>query len=191
MLIRKELNGFRGSEEDVSHRLVQASKAYELDYFVNMTADCPLVPYDLIGNLITTFQNTNADLVSCYELPVGIYLSGINPPAMERLNQIKSTNISEYWLNYFLKTNLFNVVPLIVDKSLLRTNYRFALDYPEDYKFLKLLYEGLGKDAYKATTKEIISYVDSNPDLIKINFDCNRKMMERSNLDPNSQVKIK
>ncbi len=182
---------FRGSEEDVSLRLYEAAEAYALDYIISMTADCPLLPYEMIGDLVDTFKSTNADLVTCYELPAGIYLSGVKPKAMKRLIEMKASDNTEYWLYYFLKTNLFKVVALPVDSSLLRSDYRFTLDYPEDYEFLKTVYEGLGPEAYKATTKEIISFVDAHPELAQINIECNKKMKERSLADPNSEVKLK
>jgi spore coat polysaccharide biosynthesis protein SpsF (cytidylyltransferase family) len=94
-------------------------------------------------------------------------------------------------LYYFLKTDLFKVVPLDVDESLLRPDYRFALDYPEDFEFLKAVYEGIGMDTYKKTTKEIIDFVDAHPELAAINKDCNKKMQERSKADPASEVKLK
>lgn len=182
---------FRGSEEDVCLRLFEASKAYNLDYFISMTADCPLLPFDLIEDLINTFNKTKADLVSCYELSSGLFLSGVKPTAMQRLINEKDSENTEYWLYYFLKTDMFKVVPLDIDKTLIRPNYRFSLDYPEDMTFLRSVFEGLGQNTYKATTKEIIEFVDANPTLAEVNKDCSKKAKERTNADSASKVRLK
>ena len=188
---REGVQCFRGSEEDVSLRLHEAAETFNLDYIISMTADCPLLPYELIGDLVETFNNTQADLVTCYELPVGIYLSGLKPKAMKRVIEMKASENTEYWLYYFLKTDLFKVIPHPVDSDLFRSEYRFALDYPEDFAFLKAVYEGIGPEAYKATTKEILAFVDTHPELAKINKDFNKNMEERSADDPNAEVKLK
>jgi len=182
---------FRGSEEDVMLRLYEAAKKYNLDYVINMTADCPLLPYELIPEMIVYYKKTGADLIKCHDLPVGIYLSGIKIAAMEKVIEIKATGFSEYWLYYFLKTDLFNVKSLPIKNSLKRNNYRIVLDYLEDYDFLVELYKGLGKDAYKAKTDKIISFLDNNSHLADINKACNKKGELRTKEDATSQVILK
>ncbi len=182
---------FRGSEEDVISRLYEAANLYKLDYVINMTADCPLVPFDYIPALIETYKNTNADLVSCYELPAGLFLSGLKIDGMKRLIELKDSENTEYWLYYYLKTDLFNVVALPIEENLRRPDYRIVLDYPEDFEMLLRLYDGLGSDTYKKTTKEVIEYLDNNQEITIINRDCTKKGQEKTDSDPNSQVKLK
>lgn len=182
---------FRGSEEDVIQRLYDAAQLYKLDYVINMTADCPFLPYELIDNVIETYKQTDADLVKCHDLPVGLFLSGLKVEAMKKVIELKASDNTEYWLYYFLKTDLFRVVNLPIDESLKRADYRIALDYPEDHELLKALYEGLGKDAYKMTSEEIIAYMDKHPYLALINKDCNAKGAVRTKEDETSKVVLK
>jgi spore coat polysaccharide biosynthesis protein SpsF len=42
----------KGSQEDVLSRYVDATEVFSLDYIVRITADCPLIPPDLIGAMI-------------------------------------------------------------------------------------------------------------------------------------------
>ena len=185
------VNVFRGSEEDVIQRLYDAALEYDLDYIINMTADCPLLPYELIGHVIETYRQTNADLVKCHDLPVGLFLSGLKIEAMKKLINMKASGHTEYWLYYFLKTNFFNVVNLKVDDKWIRPQYRIALDYPEDHEFLSKLFQGLGPDAYSKTTSEIVQFLDNNPELGKINIDCNTKGADRTAQDDTSKVILK
>jgi spore coat polysaccharide biosynthesis protein SpsF len=189
-----EKNGiqcFRGSEEDVISRLYDAAIKYKLDYVINMTADCPFVPFDYIPSVIETYKNTNADLVKCFSLPPGLFLSGLKIEAMKKVIDLKDSNYTEYWLAYFLKSGLFKVVEIDIESRFKNKNYRIVLDYPEDYEFMLKLYEGLGADAYKKSTTEIIKYLDSNPELATINWHCTEKGAIRTNEDPTSKIFLK
>lgn len=189
-----EKNGiqcFRGSEEDVISRLYDAAIKYKLDYVINMTADCPLIPYEYIPKLIQTYKETNADMIKCHHLPVGLYLTGLKPEAMKKVIDLKASDNTEYWLYYFIKTDIFKVEILQVDEDLLNKNYRIALDYPEDYENLKLIYEGLGQDTYKKTSREIIQFLDQHPEIAEINLHCNAQGAERTQNDPTSKVILK
>ena len=182
---------FRGSEEDVASRLYEASQKYKLDYFINMTADCPFVPFDHISSLIKLYEETGADLIKCYDLPEGMFLSGVKPSAMKRVIDLKDTGFMEYWLFVFLKTDLFNVIPLPVNETLIRPNYRFVLDYPEDHDFLKALYEKIGESAYLMSSEELILWLDEHQEISKINADCSAKGLKRTLEDQTSKVKLK
>ena len=46
-----------------------------------------------------------------------------------------------------------------------------TLDYPEDYKFFKSVFDGLMKQKKDHTFKNIIDYLNDNPEVVKINSD--------------------
>ncbi len=182
---------FRGSEEDVIQRLYDAAQIYKLDYVINMTADCPLLPYERIEQLVQTYRDTDADLVKCHDLPPGLFLSGLKPAAMKKVIELKGSGFTEYWLYYFLKTDLFKVVPLDIPTSLIRPDYRFILDYPEDHEFLTKVYQGLGPDAYQKTSEEIVQFVDEHQDWTLINRECGTRGDKRTRDDKTSKVVLK
>ena len=182
---------FRGSEEDVFERLNEARLEYKLDYVINITADCPLVPFDLIPDLVKSYREKPADLITCHHLPVGLYLSGLSVEAMDRLMDIKASETTEYWLYYFLKSDLFEVRKLETDPSLERTGYRLALDYSEDHEMFTALYNGMGPTTYASSTKVIVEWLDAHPEVVKLNEGCDQKGAKRTEEDPTSKVKLK
>ncbi|MDA7665986.1 NTP transferase domain-containing protein [Verrucomicrobia bacterium] len=188
---KEHISAFRGSEEDVILRLYQATIKYDLDYVINMTADCPFVPFDYIDDLVETFLNTNADLVKCHNFVPGFFLSGLKISAMKRLIELKGSNNTEYWLYYFLKTDLFKIIELNVNPKLSRPNYRFILDYPEDHQFLNTIFQHFGKNTYKMSSAALIKYVDQNPELVLINKKCHELALQRTNQDKHSKVIFK
>lgn len=45
--------------------------------------------------------------------------------------------------------------------------YRLTLDCPEDYQFIRKIYEGISKDMF--FLDDIIKFLEKNPELLKIN----------------------
>lgn len=188
---KENVNCFRGSEDDVLERLLSATEAFDFDYVINMTADCPLLPYDLIGDLINTFTRTNADLVKCHHLPSGMFLSGLKPDALRHLSKIKDSQNTEYWLYYFLKTDIFKIEQLKTPDQWLRRGYRICLDYPEDWEVIKAVFESIGMQAFSVTTPDLIQWMDENPDTMRKNAMCGEVGEVHTKNDPASRVKLK
>ena len=46
---------FRGSESNVTQRVIRAAKHYQTDLIVRATSDCPLIDLDLISQAYNTF----------------------------------------------------------------------------------------------------------------------------------------
>ncbi len=190
---KEGIHCYRGDREDVISRLNEARIKYGLDYVINMTADCPLVPVELIPFMIEQFKSTGADLIHIFDMPIGLYLSGLNPAAMDKIVAKKNDGLTEYWLNYFLKTTIFNVQPLDEKYTGKRgyKDYRLALDYPEDHEFFTTLHQVYGDGLFTATAAEIIACLDNNPSVADINRNCTELGKRRTQNDPSSNVSLK
>ncbi len=190
---KENVRCYRGDREDVISRLNEARIKYNLDYVINMTADCPLIPVELIGGMVEQFTQTGADLIHIFDMPVGLYLSGLNPAAMEKIIAKKNDGFTEYWLNYFINTNLFNVQAL--DEKYtgkrIRKDYRLALDYPEDHEFFTALHQAYGDGLFTATAKEIILFLDNNTAIACLNMHCTELGKQRTANDHTSNVSLK
>jgi len=169
---REGVKCFRGSKLDVLDRLYQAALAFDLDYIINITADCPLVAYDFIDNIIDTYEKTDADLVTSFKLPHGFYSYGIKVSALKKVLEIKGDEDTEVWGKYFTETGLFKVVDISVPEEYQRENYRLSLDYPDDYEFFKAVFRGMGNETYRKSSKEILEFLDNHPEIVKINQYC-------------------
>lgn len=169
---------FLGNEEDVLLRLYEAAKKFQLDYVLNITADCPLVAYEYFPQIIGEYKNTKADLIRSFGLPHGLFSYGMDIGALRKICDIKDSVKTEIWGGYFTDTNLFKVLDLEIPERH-RRDYRLTLDYPEDLEFFKRLYGYFGKDTYKKTVDEILRYLDSNPHVVQINRHCEKKYKKR------------
>jgi len=180
---------FRGSEDDVIQRLYEASKYYNLNYALNITADCPLVSLEYIDITIKNYKDTEADLIRTLDLPHGLFLYGLKIEAMKKVCEIKKGNDTEVWGKYFTDTGLFYVLDIEIPENLRRPDYRLTLDYPEDYEFLKRVYKHFGNDTYRTSLYELIGYLDNHPEIIRVNKHCKELYKERA--EQQSRISLK
>lgn len=171
---------YRGSEEDVIYRLSEASEKFNLDYILNITADCPLVSYEYIDKVINKYKDSNIDLIRTLDLPHGLFVYGIKPEALKEICRIKTNKHTEVWGKYFEEIDHLKTLDLKIPECLQR-DYRLTLDYPEDHEFFKQIYSYFGKDTYSKSIKDIISFLDNNPEVVAINKECHQKYLKRWN----------
>ncbi|MBC8500907.1 MAG: hypothetical protein ISS25_02535 [Nanoarchaeota archaeon] len=181
---------FKGSEDDVLERMYLAAKEFDLDYVVHVTGDCPLVSFDFIGKVIEEYKKTCADLITTFDLPHGFFLYGLKPEALKKVLEMKSQKDTEVWMRYFSDTRVFKIINLKTPEELKKPNFRLTLDYPEDFEFFKALFKGLGKNAHKKTTNEIITFLDKHPKIVEINEHCEAMYKKRWDAQ-NKAIKLK
>lgn len=170
---REGVRIYRGHEDDVVLRLFNAALENKFKYFINITADCPLFGYYFNDEIYSLLHNENADLVTSLNLPHGIFTYGIRTTALKKVIDIKKTSKTEVWGDYFYNNpDVFKVSKLDVPASKIRKNYRLTLDYPEDFMFFEAVYSHFGKETYKTSSSDIISFLDKNPKIVLINKDC-------------------
>ena len=60
---QEKINCYRGSEDDVLQRLLDAAKKFNLNHFANMTADVPMIDPFLIDEFVKKYNDLDVDLV--------------------------------------------------------------------------------------------------------------------------------
>ena len=61
---RLKLEYFCGNEENVLDRMYKASQKYNPDNIIRITADCPLVDFNIINNGLEIFLKNNYDMLT-------------------------------------------------------------------------------------------------------------------------------
>ncbi len=167
---KKKISCFRGSEDDVLHRLYSASIKYNIKNIVNCTADNPFVDPVYIDKAIVYHIKNKNDFTDIPLLPWGTFSYCLTVQALDKVCKIKNSNDTEYWHNYFHNTNYFkkgsynNVAKKHVNKNL-----RLTVDTKEDLKLIRKIFRSLYKKNKVFTLDEIILLLKKNPELIKIN----------------------
>ncbi|MBC7113852.1 MAG: hypothetical protein H5T34_07580 [Candidatus Methanomethyliales bacterium] len=184
------INYFRGSEDDKLERFLGAADKYNLDFIVCVDGDDLFCDPEYIDKIIETFVRTQADYITCRELPLGVSANGIKVEALRKVCGIKDETDTEVYGGYFTETGLFKVEFLKVDDDALRhPEIRMTLDYKEDYEFFKKIFEELYRPGHVFSLKEIMTLLMEKKDILLINKEVQQKYLER--IKKQTKIKIK
>lgn len=133
----KDINCFRGSEENVLERYYFCGKEYGFKNIVRLTADNPFVDIEELDNLIELHYRDGLDYTtSCRSLPVGLGAEIFTFDALEKsyLNAGAAHQL-EHVNEYILEnTNRFHTGSLKISGDKNRPDIRLTVDTEADYK---------------------------------------------------------
>lgn len=161
----------RGSEEDLLSRYLLAGRAHAADLVVRITSDCPLVDPALIDEVVGALEASGADYAS-NTLPPRTYPRGLDVEAftmvaLEAADREDHDPASREHATPYLYRNpdRFRLVGVSGNTDL--SGHRWTLDAPEDYRLIRHIYNGLGRDDFAWT--EALALVEAHPEWSAIN----------------------
>ena len=162
---------FRGSEMDVLQRLLDAANMENLDYFANITADCPLIDPEIIDRAIRIYNIKNSDLTyystGNNDVPFNCYI--IKVDALRKVCKLKNQIDTECWFRFFSSLDDITINEIDVEKTLRHPRLKTSLDYQEDYEFIKRIFDNLYNVNNIFTMKDIVNHVKKNSSILSIN----------------------
>jgi glutamate-1-semialdehyde 2,1-aminomutase len=161
---------FRGDLHDVLDRYYKAACQCSADVIVRITADCPLIDYQVIDKVIETFSTGNFDYVSNtiqYTYPDGLDAEVFSIETLERAwREARLTSEREHVTPYIYNHPEFfrlNNVSNAVDCSSLR----WTVDEARDLDFVRAVYSHLNSSEF--CFDDIIHLIEEFPELGVIN----------------------
>lgn len=168
---RNGIKCFRGDEDDVLKRLLEAAKLYNLDYFLGITADNPLFTIRYSNLISKEIRNNCYDFIRLEGLPFGSSTYGMRVNTLEVICKVKTIIDTEIWGCLVNRPEIFNIKTIKVKGKLNRPELRFTLDYDKDYELINNIYHNVPfKDVLEL--KDVIDYLDNNPNIDKLNRSC-------------------
>ena len=160
----------QGDADDVISRHLIACDKYNLDVIIHLTADCPVVSYEIAEYLLNSHFKTGADYTSASKISVGTGSMIVNVSALKKvIKHFGKAQYSEYMPWYF-KSNpkYFKLNIVNIPKKFIR-NYRLTLDYQEDLDMFEQLFIKLNQKQQQATITNIFNILDNDKDIVNIN----------------------
>lgn len=169
---------FRGDEQNVLDRFIQAAEQYKLDVVIRVCSDNPLLDAESIGNLIDAYKKQPADYVSFAfpdQLPVikshlGLFPELTTLEALKRVNSLTDEKLyHEHVTNYMYAhpehfgISLLNL-PLFLQK---RKDIRFTVDTQQDFETMQQLFH-LYHDELNGSMEALVKWVDEHPQVYEI-----------------------
>ncbi len=167
----------RGCEHDVLDRYYEAAKFFGSDIIVRVAGDSPFVDIDEMDRSIKVLQREGLEYITTKSggLPLGAGSETFTFEAFKRVfseaqNQYDREHVTPYFYHH---PELFKLRTLFLEDAPhpVAERVQFALDKQEDALFLKTLAGRMGISSPKArlSTNTILSFLESNPELIAIN----------------------
>jgi len=180
-----EKNGidyFRGSEDDVLDRLLQAAEKFNYDAFVSITADNPLFSVFTSNELIRFYKENQLDFIMTKGIPIGLFSYFIEVKTLKIVIKIKQENDTEIWGPFVNRPDFFRTGELIVKNCPLAENLRLTLDYPEDYELLNRIFAHFPTE-HNPSIQEVVQLLTEHPDYLEINANQKQNMLSKAELD--------
>lgn len=186
---RKKIICFRGSEDDVIERLYFASIKYKLINIVNCTADNPFVDPYYIDKAFEYHLKKNNDFTDIPLLPWGTFSYSIKVSALKKILEIKASKDTEYWHDYFHKTNYFKKNSYNkIEKKHQFPKLRLTVDTINDLKLIRKIFSFLYKKNKVFSLTEIIDLINKKPELRLINSQVKQKKPKKIKLKKFSEI---
>lgn len=168
---------FRGSENDVLDRFIQAARQYGFEKIIRVCADNPFLDLASLQALANGFRSSEADYLG-FQLAgdkpsilthFGFWAEAVRLNALEKVASLTDEKLfHEHVTNYvYGNPALFNVQFIKADALVYsRTDIRMTLDTAEDFAIQKEIYASMLKENPTFGIREIVSYLDHHPEIL-------------------------
>ncbi len=165
---KNQIAVFRGSESDVLSRFYVAAKEHNADVVVRITADCPLLDPNIVGQvlyLVVSGEVDYASNVSPATWPDGLDCEAFTIAALEEAHhkagrQSDREHVTPYIRNNQYKFKIANVPAAMPGLQ----KHRWTIDTKEDLEFVEKLVK---ETKVNATTYDYLETLKNNSKLVQ------------------------
>ncbi len=176
---RHQVPVFRGSENDVLDRFIQAARQFGFSKIIRVCADNPFLDLVAMQTLLNAFETSDADYLG-FQLAgnkpsilthFGFWTEAVRLDALEKAQQLTVEKLYHEHVTNFVYGNpgLFNVKFIQADSLVFsRTDIRMTLDTPEDFEIQQRIFATISKENPNFGIPEIISWLDQHPEILEL-----------------------
>jgi glutamate-1-semialdehyde 2,1-aminomutase len=161
---------YRGSEDDVLDRYVQAARLANADVVVRITGDCPLVDPALVDEAVRLFKTSQADYLSNVSPPTfpdGLDIEVFTAQALEKAARETALPFDREHVTPYLRTNgQYRQADLQHDEDL--SGLRWTVDESADYEVMSRVFAHFSPDIHFGWP-QVLQLQRSRPEIFHIN----------------------
>ena len=166
----------RGSEDDVLARFADTIQKFPADVIVRATADNPFLDVVEMDRIIAILEADDLDYVTNHSagLPLGTGTEAFTADAFARVaaaaaDAYEREHVTPFFYRHPQLFKQRKIEPLTLHPFASRA--RLTLDTEQDLRFLRALADTMGftQPAAQPSTGEILSVLESRPDIVAIN----------------------
>jgi spore coat polysaccharide biosynthesis protein SpsF len=161
---------YRGSENDVLSRVLEAAGSHNVDVIVELTGDCPLIDPDVIAETIEAYLAADADYVSNIlqrTYPIGMDTQVFATRVLADVARRTEDPVDREHVSLFIYRHpeIYRLRNVAAPPPLTRPDLRLTLDTPEDLAVIRAVFEGLYPDKSDFGLADILAFLDSLPEI--------------------------
>ncbi len=172
-----QIKCYRGSENDVLERVLNAAKSVNGDIIVELWGDNPLVDSDMINKLVRYYEKNEYDCIGTNipnfkkTFPIGLTMLIFSTEILEQVEKITNNpydreNVSNYIYEHPEK---YKIASLPCPFELNYPNLRLTMDEQNDFDLIKIIYENLYKKNPQFSASDAIKFLNLNKNIIELN----------------------
>lgn len=163
---------YRGSEDDVLDRYLQAARLLRLAVIVRVTADCPLIDPEICRTVIDLFDRSGADY-ACNNLPPswphGLDVEVISRDWLERAAREAVEPWQREHVTPFVRRHPDARRVSLPMPPPGRPQCRWTLDHPDDFRFISYVYDRLPSGPIGWDYRQVMAIADGAPAAVLTN----------------------
>ena len=173
--VQNNITCFRGEENDVIKRFIDAAEANGIERIIRICSDNPFLELNSIKALVAKENNSDADYISfkingspSIKTHFGFWTEYTTLAALKRVQQLTDEKLyHEHVTNYiYANPDKFKVDWIEGPTSLNgRNNIRLTIDTPKDFENAQRVYADLCANNPYPTIDEIVTYLDTHSDM--------------------------
>lgn len=174
---REGIPVYRGSEEDVTERVIEGSAEENPDIIVQLTGDNPVLDPALIDVAVRHLIDNNLDCSATHkDVLIGLNVRCYKRSALLKMDPVCPPNLRVHG-GYYITQNpeMFKLGETPVPKELYRSDIRLTVDEPNDYELVRRVFETLHPVKPDFGYKNILDLFERYPEWKAINGQVQQK----------------
>lgn len=171
---------YRGSEEDVLLRVLEAARSVKADIIVEITGDCPVVDWRYVDYLIEKYIETGCDYASNTierTFPRGFDVQVFSVDTLEKVNTMTDSPVDHEHVSLYIYSNpdKFKLYNWSAEGSVNHPEIGVTLDNRNDYELISEIYERLYPKDQDFSSEDVVKLILSDKALYQKAQDRDRK----------------
>ena len=165
---------WRGSEEDVLQRVLDAATHHGVDAIVELTGDCPLMDPAIVSRVIRHYRAANVDYVSNIlerSYPIGMDTQVFSTQVLADVARRTQdpADREHVSLHIYRHPEIYSLSNVRAPATETRPDLRLSLDTQEDLAVLRAVHESLRPEGTGYPLARMLAFLDANPQVAEIN----------------------
>lgn len=171
---------WRGSEDDVLLRVLEATQSQKADIIVEICGDDPLIDWRHADRLIELFFEGEYDYVSNSlnkTFPIGFDVQVFPVSVLDEVNRISKDEYDHEHVSLYIYNHpeKYKLGELKAEGKMKRRDIRLTLDTKEDYILLNTIFERLIPENPDFSAEDVVDLFNREPALADINKEIQQK----------------